>query len=358
MRVLAFITFVIALPVGTFAQTADNPWFVRTGLMSGAILPTNPFALGASPGHVDWGSSVTLEIGRRTDGTSAWHEIYNRPEYGVGFSVAPFLSGARPVQAREAYGFFSWPFATIANGLDVTTDFGLGLSWGWQPVLGSNLNARIDWGFYLRSTLTPRAMLFAGLDFTHRSNGGLVQPNIGINVLGPKVMMQYDFAASHDGDRRGDAPRHAERSGSCPCGTMFVLSAAGGAKNVIETASPIVRHDVGAFDGTLGFERRFYMFGRFVGGVTAMYDGSSLSQWSAGTYGGYEHIISRFAAGVHVGYKVLSGVSDGQSTRLYERYVLSYAISGRVFSTLAIRATDGRKADALEAGIGYRISGR
>ena len=46
----------------------------------------------------------------------------------------------------------------LNDRLDLTTDFGMGVSWGWKEfdgetasessVLGSDLNARIDWGFY------------------------------------------------------------------------------------------------------------------------------------------------------------------------------------------------------------------
>ena len=63
-----------------------------------------------------------------------------------------------------------------------------------MTVLGSNMNARIDWGFYVRYILTPQTSLYAGLDYTHRSNGGMRQPDFGINVLGPNVALRYNLA--------------------------------------------------------------------------------------------------------------------------------------------------------------------
>jgi hypothetical protein len=86
----------------------------------------------------------------------------------------------------------------------VTTDLGMGLSWNWKTFdrttssyaapLSSDLNAYIDWGFYLRWAMTPQTALYTGLDYTHRSNGGVVQSDQGINVIGPKVALQYNFA--------------------------------------------------------------------------------------------------------------------------------------------------------------------
>ncbi len=201
---------VVALlwPAAAAAQsTESNPWFVRGGVTPAFILPTNPFP--SSPNQpsrqIDKAPSVTLEVGRRTDGSSEWHELYGMPSYGFGFSLASFRNGVEHARPVEAYAFFSWPFASLTKRLDLTTDFGTGVSWNWkrvndqngssQIVLGSNLNARIDWGFYLRYLLTPRNVIYAGVDFTHRSNGGLVQPDLGINVIGPKVMMQYNLGA-------------------------------------------------------------------------------------------------------------------------------------------------------------------
>jgi hypothetical protein len=38
-------------------------------------------------------------------------------------------------------------------------------------------------------------VLYTGVDYTHRSNGGLVQPDFGINVIGPKVALQYNLGS-------------------------------------------------------------------------------------------------------------------------------------------------------------------
>ena len=360
---------IIAFAAAARAQSPNaNPWFIRAGVAPGFILPTNPFA--ASPDFrvesIEWGPDLTIEVGRRTDGTRTWHELYGMPSYGFGVSMASFRNSLDAVRPREAYAFFSWPFASLTEHVDITTDFSLGASWDWKQTLGSNLNARIDWGFYLRTLLTPQTVLFTGVDFTHRSNGGLSQPNLGINVLGPKVMMQYNFGTfGHD----VPVTRELHRPEGFQPEWAFVVALSGGLKNVIAAQQPLLRQDFGTFGLNPGVQRQFYRFGRIVGGVDVMYDGSTGAgrnmvnplwraepgaRWATGINAGYEHLIGRFSAAVQVGYRVARGYEDVNAPRLYQRYSWTYAVNQHVFSTFAIRATDGRRADALEVGAGYR----
>jgi hypothetical protein len=71
-------------------------------------------------------------------------------------------------------------------------------------------------------------------------------------------------------------------------------------------------------------------------------------------YGGYEHIIGRFSAIAQVGHVVARGFDTAEGLGLYTRYGWRYHLNDRVWGTLAIRASQMRKADALEFGIGYR----
>src|SRR5262245_21132900 len=240
-RHATWLAALLLWPATAAAQVAEaNPWFVRGGINPAFIVLTNPFLTGANDAanRIDWAPTVTLEVGRRTDGSSEWHELYGMPSYGFGFSLASFRNGIEHARPVEAYAFFSWPFASFTSRLDLTTDFGTGVSWNWkrvndqngvsEDVLGSNLNARIDVGFYLRYLLSPRNVIYAGIDFTHRSNGGLVQPDLGINTLGPKVMLQYNLGEF------GPAIPTAHDVGPPPAfrpSWDLIVGAAGGVKN-------------------------------------------------------------------------------------------------------------------------------
>ena len=226
-------------------QSVDegNPWFVRCGVTADRILMTNPFSRTEDRGDslIDGGQNLTFEVGRQTDGREEWHPLYGMPSYGVGFSISSYRNDVLHSRPVDAYAFFSWPFVRFAERLDMTTDFGMGLSWHWkqynektnssEAVLGSDLNAYIDWGFYLRWASTPRTFVYAGIDYTHRSNGGMVQPDQGINVLGPRIAVRYNFGPDLSKRPTVNPPTFE------PSWNFFVAGAAG-AKSVAEGTTP------------------------------------------------------------------------------------------------------------------------
>jgi hypothetical protein len=364
------------MQVGTaHGQTLDaSQWFARIGFTPAYVLPTNPFSFTEHPGDdpISWTPSMTIEVGRQTDGSQEWHHLYGLPSYGFGFSMASFGSGSARGRPLEAYTFFSWPFAQLNEQVQVATDFGMGVSWNWKQfnprtetsdhVLGSNLNARINWGFYLRYLATPRTSLYAGVDFTHRSNGGTRQPDLGINVIGPSVALRYDLAPAQR------APRMRREHPAFQPAWELVVGAAAGPKTLMG-GDPEFQHTFGAFDATAAVQRHFYRYGRVAVGTDVTYDGATGAvidgpkmTWrpgvgqrlSLGFYGGYEHIVGRFGALVQVGRDVVRGFDDPNDSRWYQRYGWRYQVNDRVFGIFSIRATRGRKADFLEIGLGYK----
>jgi lipid A 3-O-deacylase PagL len=372
----------LLLPVRAVCAQDASGWFIRSGITSARVLPSSPFAAIASGegDPISWVPDLTLEIGRQTDGSEDWHHLYGLPAYGFGFSVARFQNGdgarGRPL---EAYTFFSWPFARLSNRFDLTTDFGMGMSWNWRQVshsatgdiavLGSDLNARIDWGVYLRYISSSRLSVYSGLDYTHRSNGGVVQPNRGLNVLGPRIAVQYGIGPQST--RHAVAPRTAFH----PTWDLLV-GGAGGFKNVVEQTDPVVRQNFGVVEGTVAVQRRFYPYGKLVGGTDITYDpgvvaesaallGGSVTQPAAassarpvsvGVFGGYEHIIARFSVFVQAGYSATRRFDERSDlSRVYERFGWRFNMSDRLWGTVAVRAIEMNKADFLEVGFGYRI---
>ena len=140
----------------------SSQWFTRVGFTHAFVLPPSPFLSSETPAEERTHSipAMSVEFGRRTNGNRDWHHLYGLPAYGFGFSVTSFGDGLETVRPLDAYTFFSWPFVRLSERVEVTTDFGMGVSWNWKEynqetnsyrtVLGSNVNARIDWGFYLR----------------------------------------------------------------------------------------------------------------------------------------------------------------------------------------------------------------
>jgi hypothetical protein len=58
---------------------------------------------------------------------------------------------------------------------------------------------------------------------------------------------------------------------------------------------------------------------------------------------------------MQVGDDVAHGFAKPASSRLYARYGWRYQVNRRVWSTLSIRSSGFRRANAVEFGAGYRL---
>jgi hypothetical protein len=354
-----------------------NLWFVRAGYAPVYVEASSHFVAGDNVAR-----TMTVEIGRQTDGTRDWHRVYNYPSYGVGFYAGRFDHKEELGHPYAAYGFFSWPFP-VSNRVQVTSDFGLGVSWNWNEfdpranptntALGSDVAYHVDWGLYLRYVTTARANVYAGLNFNHWSNGATKQPNLGLASIGPKVAVRYNFApqVTPPRARPEDLPRFDPS-------WEFLIGGAGSPKETTAATNANIdvvdrRRDGGAFNVTTGIQRHFYRFGKAAAGADVAYDSSMGARvdivggqrvesrapiegrFSLGVYGGYEHVFARFSILVHYGDTVWRGYEDPDVSRFYQRYGTRFYLSDRFWTTFAVRTVKLRKANFMEVGLGYRF---
>ena len=327
-------------------RLTTNPWFVRVGFAPTRVFSASQFESG-DPAQ----SALTFEVGRQTDGTRAWHRVYNYPSFGAGFFVGRFDQRRELGQPFAAYGFFSWPFPVTAR-TQVETDIGLGLSWRWNEfdarlnptntALGSDRAYHVNTGVYLRYLATSRANVYAGLDVSHWSNGGTRQPNLGLMTVGPKIGVHYNLA-----------PQAAFRRAPAEDLPLFrpawelVAGGAGGRKH-------LEGRDFGAFNVTMGLQRHFYRFGKVAGGADVIYDGAAPNRRALGLYGGYEHVIARLSLLAQLG-TMLGGGLDSSEPGFYQRTGIRFHLTERLWSTFAVRSVNFKSASALEFGAGVRF---
>jgi len=364
-------------PAPVFEPAPKNLWFVRAGYAPVSVEASSHFASGDNTAR-----TMTVEIGRQTDGTRDWHRVYNYPSYGVGFFAARFDHKDELGRPYAAYGFFSWPFP-VTRRVQLTSDFGLGVSWNWNEfdsrtnptntALGSDVAYHVDWGLYVRYLTTAHANVYAGLNFTHWSNGATKQPNLGLATVGPRVAVRYNFAPQIPPPRARpeDLPRFDPS-------WEFLVGGAGSPKEATAATNANIdvvdrRRDGGAFNVNTAVQRHFYRFGKAGGGADVAYDSSTGARvdiiggqrvesrapvdrrFSLGVYGGYEHVIARFSILVHYGRTVWRGYEDPDVSRFYQRYGTRFYLSDRFWTTFAVRTVKLRKADFMEFGLGYTI---
>jgi len=362
------------------APASTNGWFVRVASSWTRVLTPSNFVSGENVAR-----TLTVDIGRQTDGTRDWHRMYNYPSYGVGVFIGRFDQHRELGHPFATYGFFSWPFP-VSDRAQVTADFGLGVSWNWagfdpktnpmNTALGSAVAYHVDADIALRYLANTRASVYTGVNVAHWSNGGTRQPNLGLAVIGPKIGVRYNFASQvvPSRARPADLPRFEPA-------WEFVVGAAGGLKNATAATNALIdfadrRRDFGAFNITAGLQRHLYRFGKVAAGTDVTYDGAtgaradlldgervesrapSGRRFTVGLYGGYEHVIARFSTFVQLGTTVWRGFEDVEVPRLYQRYGVRFHLSDHVWSTFAVRTTKWRKANFLEFGVGYRVRWR
>lgn len=357
----------------------DAGWFVRVGFAPDYVLPTSDFLSGvnAAGRPIRWSPDTTIEIGRQTDGSRLWHQLYKLPAYGLGFSAASFGNARELGQPLEAYAFVSWPLFRLLDNVEVTTDFSTGLSWHWQTydedtnpyntVIASNVNVRFDWGFYARYVINPRLSVYAGLDFTHRSNGEVLQPNDGINAIGPRVALRYNL----DDQRRAPVLVMLPPFPRFRPAWEFVVGANAGQKSVLGQLHPLIRTTFHTADVSAAVQRHFYRYGKAGAGADVTYDGAAGARvdpstgtlvaagpgerWALGVYGSYEHIIARFSLIAQLGYTIARRFDQPGSLPLFERYAWQYHFTDRLSGIVGMRLIDVFNATQVEIGAVYRI---
>ena len=367
-----------AAATATATATEANSWFLRAGYSPSRLLTASPLTSGT-----DEARTLTLEVGRQTDGTRDWHRVYNYPSYGVGVQVGRFGHERELGRPVAAYGFFSWPFP-VSHRTQIAADFGLGVSWNWtafdrytnptNTALGSPVAYYVEGGVSLRVIATERASMYLGLDATHWSNGSTSQPNLGLAVIGPKLGVRYNFAPQPTRSRAmaADLPRFEPS-------WEFVVGVAGSGKTTAAATNSSQLEvadrwrEFGALNITAGVQRHFYRFGKVAAGADVSYDGATgarvdvrdrqqvesrapaVERLSLGAYGGYEHVIGRFSPIVHLGYTAWRGFDDEEVPRFYQRYGSRFYFSDRFWGTFAVRSLKFRKANFVEFGFGYRV---
>ena len=75
-----------------------------------------------------------------------------------------------------------------------------------NELIGSRLTIFVSGGLFARYRVSPQWSLSLGADFKHFSNGTLDRPNLGANLLGATVAVQYDLQPQ---PMREDAARHS-----------------------------------------------------------------------------------------------------------------------------------------------------
>lgn len=169
------------------------------------VFPTNPFLQGENERWKPIQSSFAahLKYSFKFRPNTCADRIYGGAYQGFGLAVTTF--GDRK-QLGDPVTFYVFQGARIARfnpRLSLNYEWNFGLSAGWKPydndynsyngAVGSRVNAYLNAGIYLNWSLSRYFDFIIGGDFTHFSNGNTKFPNAGLNAVGLRAGLTYNF---------------------------------------------------------------------------------------------------------------------------------------------------------------------
>ena len=176
----------------------------------GYVAPTNSFLEGdnAQRQKIDRSLSLHLKYAFQFSKDSYLGRLYPHAYQGIGVSHNTFYNSAELGNPVAVYAFQGAPIVRLSSCLSLDYEWNFGASFGWKQydehsnwyndAIGSKINAYINTNFYLNYILSKELDLTAGVDLTHFSNGNTRFPNAGLNTIGLKVGLVYNFNRNGD----------------------------------------------------------------------------------------------------------------------------------------------------------------
>ena len=169
------------------------------------IFPTNPFLAGENqagkPIQVSLSGHLRYSFQYRPG--SVPDRIYGGAYQGIGVAYYDFQTPDELGNPMAVYLFQGARIARLGQRLSFNYEWNFGLSFGWKPydgetntynkMMGSKVNAYLNTNFFFNWMVTREVDLSAGFSLTHFSNGNTKFPNAGLNAVGLRAGLTYNF---------------------------------------------------------------------------------------------------------------------------------------------------------------------
>ena len=354
----------------------------------GYIAPTNAFLAGENREWKPIRNSLAthLRYSFQTKPNTCSDLIYGGAYQGIGFVHYSFDNQNEIGEPIALYLFQGARLATISSLLSLNYEWNFGISTGWKPYnehnnyynisIGSKANAYLNANFYLNWMVSPQFDLNSGISLTHFSNGNTKFPNLGLNTLGLKVGLVYNFNRESNTLSKPvfraptpEFPRHISYD--------VVLFGSWRRKGVDfgekQVPSPVA-YPVFGFN----FAPMYNLGYKFRVGVSldGVYDGSANvytenystgrshefikpsinKQLALGLSGRAEYIMPYFTVGVGLGANVIHGGGDLNSC--YQILALKTEISRNSYIHVGYSLQNFETPNFLMLGIGFRFNNK
>ncbi|MDH6534786.1 hypothetical protein M2101_001462 [Parabacteroides sp. PM5-20] len=352
-------------------------------LRPGYIVPTSSFLEGENAfwRPIERSFSGHLKYSFKYHPYTCTDRIYGGAYQGLGLA---YYSLDNRKELGDPIAFYLFQGARISQfnpRLSLNYEWNFGLSFGWKPydyeynyynkIIGSKINAYINLGFYLNLALSRQFDLTPGISLTHFSNGNTRFPNAGLNTVGVKLGLVYNFNRKDHTLSKPffntlvpEFPRHISYD--------LVLFGSWRRKGVVSGDMHLPSPEAYT---VWGFNfAPMYNFGyKFRAGVSVdgIYDGSANvytedgytfirpsldKQLALGLSGRAEFVMPYFTVGIGLGANILQ--AGGDLKAVYQILALKIEITRSSFLHIGYSLHDFHDPNCLMLGIGFRFNNK
>ncbi len=357
----------------------------------GYILPTNSFLRGEYSDGIPRSpirNSFSAHLGYsfQFDPNTCLDRIYGGAYQGLGLAYYTF---GEPQQIGNPLAFYLFQGARVyqfSPRVSLNYEWNFGVSTGWKPydpfyniyniTMGSKVNAYMNVNFYMNWMLSRQFDLTTGVALSHFSNGNTKFPNAGLNNVGLKVGLVYNFNRKNDYLARSwirtnipQFPRHISYD--------LVLFGSWRRKGVAfgeeQVASPEAYTVLGfnfapmynlgykvragvSLDGVYDGSANVYTEDYIVGTKQEFFKPPLRKQLALGLSARGEYIMPYFTVGLGLGVNVLHGGGDLKA--FYQILALKVEVTRGSFLHIGYSLQNFHTPNFLMLGIGYRFNNK
>lgn len=363
-KLITLFAFIFVLKENSFSQKNDSVNYVNLSAK---------YAIGYIYAHHqsfkyfinDYVPAFEVNVGFRQKGNKLWHEIYRYPTIGFGYYHAELGNPQILGHVDAVFPYINIPVLEKSR-FKLCTKFATGVSWlnkkfdlyenNYNIAIGSKLNAYININLESKIKLAKQIHLQAGLGITHYSNGGMVQPNKGLNIISASAGLLYHLQKDEFQKITLDMPAFKKRN------EYSVILSVG-----TKTLEPARTHRYLVTSFSFNAERQFSYKGMYGVGIDLFKDNSreeylhekenienptTADLFYAGGHVSYDFVFGKTSFTVQMGGYFLNKAKFFQY--VYHRFGLKYRFADHWMANVTLK-TFWAAADFGEWGIGYRF---
>ena len=317
-------------------------------------------------GHVP---CIEINIGRQTDGKQYWHQVLGNPSVGVGYYWANLGNPDILGNVNAVYYYINIPIIKKSN-FTFNYNLAAGLSYlskcfdikdnYYNVAIGSHFNSYLNVSIDTKIRLFPRLLLINGIGITHFSNGSVMVPNLGLNVIAYNCGIKYLLSREKNKPVQTIPDHIATSKDKFKRVNEFSIIYAAGAKEIHPPGER--KYFISLISANID---RIFSYKRKAGlGIDVFYDGSISKKFQnegefniktvdlirPGIHISHDLVFNKLSFTTQLGvYIFTKWEGDGY---FYHRFGLKYKFTEHFFANLTLK-THYANADFTEWGFGY-----